>query len=128
MLFFINRPRARGPGLVWMLPCIDEIVFVDLRTRVEVIPQQDVITKDSVTITVDGVLFYFIESAMHATIQIANVHESTIFIAQTTLRNMVGSMTLHDLLVSRTTLSSKIKTAVDHATTKWGVRVERVEM
>ncbi|KAH8419081.1 hypothetical protein KR222_004483, partial [Zaprionus bogoriensis] len=130
LIFRLGRVRknARGPGLVWMLPCIDFAIRVDLRTRVEVIPSQDVITKDSVTISVDAVLFYYIEGSMHAYIQIANVHESTIFIAQTTLRNMVGSMTLHELLVSRQMLSAKIGIAVDHATAKWGVKIERVEI
>ncbi|XP_034488247.1 band 7 protein AGAP004871-like [Drosophila innubila] len=130
IIFRLGRVRkdARGPGLVWHLPCIDSYRLVDLRTRVELIPSQDVITKDSVTISVDAVLFYCIQDSMHATIQISNVHESTIFIAQTTLRNMVGSLTLHDLLISRQLLSEKITIAVDHATEKWGVKIERVEL
>ncbi|KAM8704604.1 hypothetical protein ACLKA7_009115 [Drosophila subpalustris] len=130
IIFRLGRVRkeARGPGLVWHLPCIDSYRIVDLRTRVEVIPSQDVITKDSVTISVDAVLFYCIQDSMHATIQISNVHESTLFIAQTTLRNMVGSMKLHDLLISRQILSEKITLAVDHATDKWGVKIERVEL
>ncbi|KAH8359517.1 hypothetical protein KR093_007355, partial [Drosophila rubida] len=130
IIFRLGRVRkhARGPGLVWHLPCIDSYRLVDLRTRVEVIPSQDAITKDSVTISIDAVLFYCIQDSMHATIQIANVHESTMFIAQTTLRNMVGSMTLHELLVSRQLLSQRITIAVDHATEKWGVKIERVEL
>ncbi|XP_051863623.1 band 7 protein AGAP004871-like [Drosophila albomicans] len=108
IIFRLGRVRknARGPGLVWHLPCIDSYRLVDLRTRVEVIPSQDAITKDS----------------------ISNVHESTLFIAQTTLRNMVGSLTLHELLISRQILSEKITIAVDHATEKWGVKIERVEL
>ncbi|KAM8704605.1 hypothetical protein ACLKA7_009116 [Drosophila subpalustris] len=130
IIFRLGRVRkgARGPGLVWHLPCIDSYRIVDLRTRVEVIPSQDAITKDSVTISVDAVLFYCIQDSMHATIQISNVHASTLFIAQTTLRNMVGSMTLHDLLISRQILSERITIAVDHATEKWGVKIERVEL
>ncbi|XP_064540192.1 band 7 protein AGAP004871-like isoform X3 [Drosophila montana] len=120
------RQAARGPGLIWFLPCIDSYSLVDLRTRVEVIPTQEMITKDSVTISVDAVLFYYITGSLHATIQISNVHESTIFIAQTTLRNAVGSKTLHDLLTSREALSEEIGLAVDRATEKWGVRIERV--
>ncbi|XP_034488246.1 band 7 protein AGAP004871-like isoform X2 [Drosophila innubila] len=130
IIFRLGRVRkdARGPGLVWHLPCIDSYRLVDLRTRVELIPSQDAITKDSVTISVDAVLFYCIQNAMHSTIQISNVHTSTIFLAQATLRNMVGSMTLHDLLISRQLLSRKITIAVDHATEKWGVKIERVEL
>ncbi|XP_060649225.1 band 7 protein AGAP004871-like isoform X1 [Drosophila nasuta] len=130
IIFRLGRVRknARGPGLVWHLPCIDSYRLVDLRTRVEVIPSQDAITKDSVTISIDAVLFYCIKDSMHATIQISNVHESTLFIAQTTLRNMVGSLTLHELLISRQILSEKITIAVDHATEKWGVKIERVEL
>ncbi|XP_062124534.1 band 7 protein AGAP004871-like isoform X4 [Drosophila sulfurigaster albostrigata] len=97
IIFRLGRVRknARGPGLVWHLPCIDSYRLVDLRTRVEVIPSQDAITKDSV---------------------------------KTTLRNMVGSMTLHELLISRQILSEKITRSVDHTTEKWGVKIERVEL
>ncbi|EDW59806.2 band 7 protein AGAP004871 isoform X2 [Drosophila virilis] len=128
IFFRLGRVRrgARGPGLVWYLPCIDSYTLVDLRTRVEVIPTQEMITKDSVTISVDAVLFYYITGSLHATIQISNLHESTLFIAQTTLRNAVGSKTLHDLLISREALSAEIGLAVDRTTEKWGVRIERV--
>ncbi|EDW59805.2 band 7 protein AGAP004871 [Drosophila virilis] len=128
IFFRLGRVRrgARGPGLIWYLPCIDSYSLVDLRTRVEVIPTQEMITKDSVTISVDAVLFYYITGSLHATIQISNLHESTLFIAQTTLRNAVGSKTLHDLLISREALSEEIGLAVDRATEKWGVRIERV--
>ncbi|XP_064540202.1 band 7 protein AGAP004871-like [Drosophila montana] len=128
IFFRLGRVRqgARGPGLIWFLPCIDSYSLVDLRTRVEVIPTQEMITKDSVTISVDAVLFYYITGSLHATIQISNLHESTLFIAQTMLRNAVGSKTLHDLLTSREALSEEIGLAVDRATEKWGVRIERV--
>ncbi|EDV91181.1 GH17310 [Drosophila grimshawi] len=130
VFFRLGRVRkgARGPGLVWFLPCIDNYILVDLRTRVEVIPTQEMLTRDSVTISVDAVLFYYIEGSLHATLQISNVHESSIFIAQTTLRNIVGSRTLHELLTSRESLSETIGNAVDHATEKWGVRIERVAL
>ncbi|XP_017856376.1 PREDICTED: band 7 protein AGAP004871-like [Drosophila arizonae] len=130
IFFRLGRVRkgAAGPGLVWYLPCIDSYALVDLRTRVEVIPTQEMITRDSVTISVDAVLFYYITGSLHATIQISNVHESTLFIAQTTLRNVVGGKTLHELLTSRESLSHEIGIAVDRATEKWGVRIERVAL
>lgn len=83
---------------------------------------------DSVAIKVDGVLFYYVENAQHMQIQIDNVHEATAFIAQTTLRTMVGSMTLHDLLTSRTILSSRIALALEQTSESWGIKVVRVEM
>ncbi|XP_023160342.2 band 7 protein AGAP004871-like [Drosophila hydei] len=122
------RKSPAGPGLIWYLPCIDSYGIVDLRTRVEVIPTQEMLTKDSVTISVDAVLFYYITGSLHATIQISNVHESTLFIAQTTLRNVVGGKTLHELLTSREVLSEEISIAVDRATEKWGVRIDRVAL
>lgn len=127
-LVLLNRKRAQGPGLVWFFPCIDDVFFVDLRTRVAEIPKQEVVTMDSVAIKVDGVLFYYVENAQHMQIQIANVHEATIFIAQTTLRSMVGSMTLNELLTSRTTLSERIALALEKTSESWGIKVVRVEM
>lgn len=125
---FLNRKRARGPGLVWFLPCIDDPFIIDLRTRVAEIPKQEVITLDSVAIKIDGVLFYYVENALHMQIQIANVHDATVFIAQTNLRTMVGAMTLNDLLTSRTTLSERIALALEKTSESWGIKVVRVEM
>ncbi|XP_030374530.1 erythrocyte band 7 integral membrane protein-like [Scaptodrosophila lebanonensis] len=122
------RKGTRGPGIVFILPCIDSMAVIDLRTEVEEVPPQDVITSDSVTIRVDAVLFYSIYNPMDALLQVDDVEEATIFLAQTTLRNAVGSKPLMELLTSREKLSKEITEAVDEATERWGVRVERVEL
>ncbi|XP_017845865.1 band 7 protein AGAP004871 isoform X2 [Drosophila busckii] len=130
VIFRMGRLRkgGQGPGLVFILPCVDSYGLVDLRTRVEIIPSQEMLTKDAVTISVDAVLFYCVKSSTFAVIQISNVHDSTILIAQTTMRNLVGTKTLHELLTSREELSREVGEAVHHATARWGVRVERVEI
>lgn len=107
---------------------MDDVFIIDLRTRVADIPKQEVITLDSVAIKIDGVLFYYVENAQHMQIQIANVHEATVFLAQTNLRTMVGAMTLCDLLTSRTTLSERIAVALEKTSETWGIKVVRVEM
>ncbi|XP_068156743.1 stomatin-like protein 3 isoform X2 [Drosophila tropicalis] len=130
VVFRLGRVRKGilGPGISWVLPCIDSWINVDMRTICEVVPSQDILTKDSVTIRVDAVLYYCIYSPMDAVIQVANVYEATMMIAQTTLRTIVGSKSLIQLLTSREALSREIGYVVDGITARWGVRVERVEL
>ncbi|XP_068155179.1 stomatin-like protein 3 [Drosophila tropicalis] len=130
VVFRLGRVRKGilGPGISWVLPCIDSWINVDMRTICEVVPSQDILTKDSVTIRVDAVLYYCIYSPMDAVIQVANVYEATMMIAQTTLRTIVGSKSLIQLLTSREALSREIGYVVDGITERWGVRVERVEL
>ncbi|XP_022213623.2 band 7 protein CG42540-like isoform X2 [Drosophila obscura] len=130
LIFRLGRVRkgVRGPGLVWTLPCIDSFVKVDLRTFATEVPSQDILTRDSVTISVDAVLYYCIKDPMDALIQVDDAKEATVLIAQTTLRHIVGAKPLHTLLTSRETLSKEIQLAVDEITERWGVRVERVDV
>ncbi|XP_034663274.1 protein unc-1-like [Drosophila subobscura] len=130
LVFRLGRVRKgiRGPGLVWTLPCIDDFIKVDLRTFATEVPSQDILTRDSVTISVDAVLYYCIKDPMDALIQVDDAKEATVLIAQTTLRHIVGAKPLHTLLTSRDTLSKEIQVAVDEITERWGVRVERVDV
>ncbi|SPP84469.1 blast:Erythrocyte band 7 integral membrane protein [Drosophila guanche] len=130
LVFRLGRVRKgiRGPGLVWTLPCIDDFIKVDLRTFSTEVPSQDILTRDSVTISVDAVLYYCIKDPMDALIQVDDAKEATVLIAQTTLRHIVGAKPLHTLLTSRDTLSREIQVAVDEITERWGVRVERVDV
>ncbi|KAI8046441.1 hypothetical protein M5D96_002649 [Drosophila gunungcola] len=116
------RKGLRGPGLVFYLPCIDDITRVDLRTDVTNVRPQDVLTKDSVTITVNAVV------PIDSIIQVDDARQATNLIAQVTLRNIVGSKSLHILLTSRQQLSREIQQAVAGITARWGVRVERVDV
>ncbi|XP_036673770.3 band 7 protein AGAP004871 [Drosophila suzukii] len=122
------RRGLRGPGLVFFLPCIDDIHRVDMRTDVVNVRPQDVLTKDSVTITVNAVVYFCIYSPIDSIIQVDNAQQATEMISQVTLRNIVGSKTLHVLLTSRQQLSREIQQAVAGITARWGVRVERVDV
>ncbi|KAH8369441.1 hypothetical protein KR009_011248, partial [Drosophila setifemur] len=122
------KKGLRGPGMVFILPCIDIIHFVDLRTDVTNVQPQDVLTKDSVTITVNAVVYYCIFNPIDSIIQVDDVQQATEMIAQVTLRNIVGSKTLNVLLTSRQALSREIQKAVAGITERWGVRVERVDV
>ncbi|KRK03505.1 band 7 protein AGAP004871 isoform X3 [Drosophila yakuba] len=122
------RKGLRGPGLVFILPCIDEIHQVDMRTDVANVRPQDVLTKDSVTITVNAVVYYSIYSPIDSIIQVDDAKQATELISQVTLRNVVGTKTLNVLLTSRQQLSKEIQQAVSGITYRWGVRVERVDV
>ncbi|XP_017037770.1 band 7 protein AGAP004871-like isoform X2 [Drosophila kikkawai] len=122
------RKGAKGPGLVFFLPCIDGVQAVDIRTDVYKVIPQEVLTKDSVTITVTAVIYYCIYDAIDSIIQVDNVNEATLMIAKVTLRNIVGSKTLNVLLTSRQALSREIQEAVAGITARWGVHMERVDI
>lgn len=122
------RKRTYGPGIVYNLPCIDEMDAVDLRTDVVVVDPQDLITKDSVSISVNAVVYYCVVNPIDSIIKVENYQESTEMIAQVTLRNVVGSKPLHILLTSRQLLSLEIQQAVAEITGKWGVLVQRVDV
>ncbi|XP_044141391.1 stomatin-like [Bufo gargarizans] len=120
--------KARGPGLIFILPCTDNFIKVDLRVISFAIPPQELLTKDSVTTTVDGVVYYKIESAIRSVANINNVHLATAQLAQTTLRNILGTQTLSSILSNREEIANNIQSILDNATHQWGVNVERVEM
>ncbi|XP_037805525.1 band 7 protein AGAP004871-like [Lucilia sericata] len=131
VIFRLGRLRkggVRGPGLVFILPCIDEYVKVDLRTQSFDVHPQEILTRDSVTIQVDAVVYYSIRNPLDSVIQISNVRDSTKLLAQTTLRNVIGTTNLMELLTAKGTLSKKIENILDEATDPWGVKVERVEI
>uniref|UniRef100_A0A1I8PCZ3 Band 7 domain-containing protein n=1 Tax=Stomoxys calcitrans TaxID=35570 RepID=A0A1I8PCZ3_STOCA len=131
VIFRLGRLRksgVAGPGLVFILPCVDEFVKVDLRTQSFDVHPQEVLTRDSVTIQVDAVVYYSVRNPLDAVIQIRNVHESTKLLAQTTLRNVVGTKNLMELLTAKESLSRTIGGILDEATDPWGVKVERVEI
>ncbi|TMW48992.1 hypothetical protein DOY81_005936 [Sarcophaga bullata] len=131
VIFRLGRLRkggVRGPGLVFLLPCVDEYVKVDLRTQSFDVRPQEILTRDSVTIQVDAVVYYCIFNPLDSVIQISNVRDSTKLLAQTTLRNVIGTTNLMELLTAKGTLSKRIESILDEATDPWGVKVERVEI
>ncbi|CRL03176.1 CLUMA_CG016471, isoform A [Clunio marinus] len=114
---------AKGPGIFFTLPCIDAYARVDLRTRT-----YDVLTKDSVTVSVDAVVYYRVSNPTVSIANVENAHHSTRLLAQTTLRNTMGTRQLHEILSERMTISGSMQLVLDEATESWGIKVERVEV
>ncbi|XP_032795470.1 band 7 protein AGAP004871 isoform X2 [Daphnia magna] len=120
---------AKGPGIFFILPCIETYTKVDLRTGVFDIPPQEVLTKDSVTVSVDAVVYFRVSNATVSVANVENAHHSTRLLAQTTLRNILGTKDLHEILGDRETISGSMQAAaLDEATESWGIKVERVEI
>ncbi|XP_028411027.1 band 7 protein AGAP004871-like isoform X1 [Dendronephthya gigantea] len=119
---------AKGPGLFFILPCIDSYQKVDLRVVSFDVPPQEILSKDSVTVAVDAVVYYKIYNATMAITNVENASRSTRLLAQTTLRNVLGTRSLSEILSERETISHSIQSTLDEATDPWGVKVERVEV
>merc|ERR1739848_741786 len=119
---------AKGPGIFFILPCIESYQRVDLRTITLGVPPQEVLTKDSVTVSVDAVVYYRVSNATVSVANVEDAHSSTRLLAQTTLRNILGTKNLHEILSDRESISGSMQTVLDDATTAWGIKVERVEI
>ena len=119
---------ARGPGIFFVVPCIDTYCKVDLRTVSFDVPPQEILSKDSVTVAVDAVVYYRISNATIAVSNVENYGRSTRLLAATTLRNVLGTKNLSEILSERETISHIMQSSLDEATEPWGVKVERVEI
>ncbi|XP_010142835.1 PREDICTED: stomatin-like protein 3 [Buceros rhinoceros silvestris] len=128
LLGHILSKKAKGPGLILILPCTDKFIKVDLRTVTCKIPPQEILTKDAVTAQVGGVLYYRMYSAVSAVANIADVHSATFLWAQTTLRNVLSTQSLAQLLAAREEMAHSIQVILDSATEHWGIKVARVEI
>ncbi|RNA19221.1 mechanosensory 2 [Brachionus plicatilis] len=119
---------AKGPGLFFILPCVDEITTIDLRTITFDVPPQEILTKDSVTITVDAVVYYRIFDPVRSVNKVANAQYSTRLLAATSLRNILGTKTLQEILVDKESITQHMQSTLDLATDDWGVKIERIEL
>ncbi|MGE5543415.1 MAG: slipin family protein, partial [Bacillota bacterium] len=129
VLFRLGRLiSVRGPGLILIIPIVDRIVRVSLRIIVFDVPPQEVITRDNVTCKVNAVLYYRVISADKAVVNVEQYHEATNQLAQTTLRSVVGTADLDELLSQREKLNHTIQEIVDEATDPWGIKVTAVEI
>ncbi|KAJ8679043.1 hypothetical protein QAD02_014830 [Eretmocerus hayati] len=130
VVFRMGRLKGgpQGPGTFFVIPCIDNCVRVDLRTVSFDVPPQEVLTKDSVTVSVDAVVYYCIKEPLNAVVKIANYSHSTRLLAASTLRTVLGTRSLAEILAERETISHTMQTSLDEATDPWGVKVERVEI
>lgn len=120
--------NARGPGIFFILPCIDTYMKVDLRVISFDVPPQEILTRDSVTVAVDAVVYFRISNPIWSVVNVEDAHRSTKLLAQTTLRNELGTKNLSDLLMERDKISHSIQRILDEATDPWGMKVERVEV
>src|SRR4051794_35418792 len=118
-----------SPGLHLVIPFFDRMrVVVDMRETVQPFPPQPVITEDNVTIAIDTVVYFQVTDAFRATYEVANFLLAMEQLAQTTLRNLVGAMTLEQTLTSRDQINTQLRIVLDEATEKWGIRINRVEL
>jgi regulator of protease activity HflC (stomatin/prohibitin superfamily) len=118
----------RGPGLVWKIPIVDQLVKVDLRTITLNVPPQEVITKDNVPVRVNAVAYFKIVDPKSAIIQVENYMSATSLIAQTTLRSVLGQHVLDELLSEREKINAILQEIIDESTGPWGIKVTIVEM
>src|SRR5438552_1076396 len=130
IVFRLGRlfPEPKGPGLFILIPIVDRMVRVDLRTVTLIIPPQEVITKDNVPARVNAVAYFRIVEPNSAIVQIENFMVATSQIAQTTLRAVLGQHLLDELLSERVKINAILQTIIDEATTPWGIKVARVEV
>ncbi|XP_042871798.1 band 7 protein AGAP004871-like isoform X3 [Penaeus japonicus] len=119
---------AKGPGIFFIVPCIDSYRKVDLRTVSFDVPPQEVLSRDSVTVSVDAVVYYKIFSPIQSVTVISDYSHSTRLLAATTLRNVLGTRNLAEILSERESISATMQSSLDDATDPWGVKVERVEI
>ena len=119
---------ARGPGLFFIIPIFEKMVRVDLRTMVLDVPSQEVITKDNVPVRVDAVVYMRVMDPENAIVQVTNFIAATSLYCQTTLRTVIGTAFLDQLLTERENLNRKLQTSVDEATDPWGIKVSAVEI
>ena len=129
VVFMLGRfYKVKGPGLVIIIPIIQQMVRVDLRTVVLDIPTQDLITRDNVSVKVNAVLYFRVVDSKPAIINVENFMEATGQLAQTTLRSVLGQHELDELLAERERLNQDIQTILDQQTDQWGIKVSNVEI
>ena len=129
VVFFLGRYQGvKGPGLIVILPVVQQMVRVDLRTVVLDVPPQDIITRDNVSVKVNAVVYFRVVDPQHAIIQVANFLEATSQLAQTTLRAVLGKHELDALLAERDKLNQDIQAVLDQQTDAWGIKVSNVEI
>ena len=129
VIFTLGRfSSVKGPGLIIVIPVVQQMVRVDLRTIVMDVPTQDVISRDNVSVRVSAVIYFRVVDPEKAVIQIENRVEATSQLAQTTLRSVLGRHDLDDMLAEREKLNADIQAILDDATEAWGIKVTNVEI
>ena len=120
--------KAAGPGIVILIPVIQQMRKVDMRTLVHDVPTQDVISQDNVSVKVNAVIYYRVVDAVRAVVQVENYMAATSQLAQTTLRSVLGKHDLDEMLQERDKLNKDIQAILDQQTEAWGIKVSNVEI
>jgi regulator of protease activity HflC (stomatin/prohibitin superfamily) len=129
VVFTLGRfSRVKGPGLVFLIPIVQQIVRVDLRTVVMEVPSQDLISRDNVSVKVDAVLYFHVTDPAKSVIQVEQFVAATNLLAQTTLRSVLGQHDLDEMLSERAKLNVDIQDILDARTKAWGIEVSAVEI
>lgn len=119
---------AKGPGLFFIIPFIDQLVKVDLRVVTMDVPKQELITRDNVPVTVDAVVYFRVMNPEDAVTKVENYITATSLISQTTLRSVVGQSELDELLIHRDKINESLQRIIDEKTDPWGIKVSAVEI
>lgn len=119
---------VKGPGIIIVIPAVQQMARVDLRVIVLDVPSQDVISRDNVSVKVNAVIYFRIVDPEKAVIQVANVFEATSQLAQTTLRSVLGQHELDEMLAEREKMNADIQSILDRQTDAWGIKVSNVEL
>ncbi len=119
---------AKGPGLILLIPVVDRMVRVSLRTVVMDVPPQDVITKDNVSLKVNAVVYFRVVHAQKAIVEVERYLDATSQLSQTTLRSVLGQSQLDELLAERDQINRQLQIIIDHQTEPWGIKVSNVEV
>lgn len=129
VIFLLGRFwKVKGPGLIIVVPVIQKMVRVDLRTRVHDVPEQDVISRDNVSVKVNAVVYFRVIDAQKAVIQVEDFMMATSQLAQTTLRSVLGQHELDEMLAERERLNEDLQRILDEQTDAWGIKVSNVEL
>lgn len=129
VIFFLGRfQKVKGPGLIIVIPLIQQMVRVDLRTIVMDVPTQDVISRDNVSVKVNAVVYFKVVDPEKSIIQVEDFLEATSQLSQTTLRSVLGQHELDDMLAERDQLNADIQSILDKQTDAWGIKVSNVEI
>ena len=119
---------VKGPGLILLIPFVDRMVKVSLRTVTMDVPSQDVITRDNVTVKVNAIVYFRVVDSNRAVVSVENYLYATSQVAQTTLRSVLGEVELDDLLSDRESLNERLQSILDDSTDAWGIKVSMVEI
>ena len=129
VIFMLGRfYKIKGPGLIIIIPVLQQMVKVDLRTIVMDVPTQDVISRDNVSVQVNAVIYFKVVDPERAIVQVENYLEATSQLSQTTLRSVLGQHELDDMLAERERLNADIQNILDKQTAAWGIKVANVEI